>query len=77
MKFSVDIYSRIAHIDHRGEIMHQSYTQEILLKMLHLHYCIIYSGYHHVKTDVLTVPKMCNFLGFKVSEQELLLLKVG
>ena len=36
MKFSVDIYSRIAHIDHRGEIMHQWYTWEILLEMLHL-----------------------------------------
>ena len=32
---------------------------------------------NHVKADVLTVVKMYNLLGFKVSEQELLLLKVG
>ena len=35
----VDIYSRIAHIDHRGEIMHQWYTWEILLEMLHFKLC--------------------------------------
>ena len=27
-------------------------------------YCSIYPGYHNVKPDVLTIPKMCSLLGF-------------
>ena len=36
-----------------------------------------YPGYHHVKANVLTVPKMWWFLGLRVFERELSLLKVG
>ena len=36
-----------------------------------------YPGYHHVKANVLTIPKMWWFLGLRVFERELSLLKVG
>ena len=36
-----------------------------------------YPGYHHVKANVLTVPKMWWFLGLRFFERELSLLKVG
>ena len=36
-----------------------------------------YPGYHHVKADVLTIPKMWYFLRFGGFEPELLAVKVG
>ena len=36
-----------------------------------------YPGYHHVKANVLTIPKMWWFLGLRFFERELSLLKVG
>ena len=44
-----------------------------IIEILLLVYCNIYPGYHHVKADVLTLTNMCNLLGFRVSERELLL----
>ena len=40
-------------------------------------YMFIYPEYHHVKADVLRIPKMYKIRGLRGFEQELLLLKVG
>ena len=62
-------------------VLHQKLQKNVffcfLPNCLRFWYRNTYPGYHHVKANVLTIPKMWWFLGLWVFKRELSLLKVG